>query len=228
MEVPKKQRKKDLIKNKTCLITKPKQMKFTLITLLFIFINSQPKIVPASKNTSPEFSQVSVRDTLQQSKEKTFDTITEKYGQNIEANSDFQWDANQKLEKLLKHYGDNIPDYYGGGFINEKGNLVVNIKGELSKGKAQVIDVIGGENVLFQSKKYSHNELNAIMDYLNEFAQKPENKNYMDNLSAWSQMEDYVEVCFVKMNENSQNEYKNKILNSDAIRFKECGRIRLE
>ncbi|WP_312820390.1 hypothetical protein [Kaistella carnis] len=50
----------------------------------------------------------------------------------------------------------------------------------------------------------------------------------MDNLSAWSQMEDYVEVCFVKMNENSQNEFRKNILNSDAIRFKECGRIRLE
>ena len=99
-------------------------MKFSLITLLFFFTNCQPKIIPTSKNISPEFSQASVKDTLQQSKEKTLDTIPEKYGQNIEADSDFQWDANQKLEKLLKYYGDNIPDYYGGGFINNKRNLV--------------------------------------------------------------------------------------------------------
>lgn len=60
----------------------------------------------------------------------------------VEADASFQWDANQKLEKLLKHYGKNIPNYYSGAFINDKGNLVINIRGNLQKGKSEVIRLL--------------------------------------------------------------------------------------
>lgn len=103
----------------------------------------------------------------------------------VEADASFQWDANQKLEKLLKHYGKNIPDYYGGAFINDKGNLVVNIKGNLVKGKEQVIKIIGSKNVLFDTKKYSYKELNSVMDYLNEYSRNPKNKPYSENMKTW-------------------------------------------
>lgn len=116
-----------------------------------------------------------------------------------------------------------MPDYFGGGFIDEKGNLVINIKGKLENGKAKVIKIIGSNKIRFQSTKYSNKELNNIMDYLNNFAQKPENKKNTSNLSGWSQMEDNIEVCFKKMDKNSEADFRKYILNSEAIRFKECG-----
>ena len=119
-----------------------------------------------------------------------------------------------------------MPDYFGGGFIDEKGNLVINIKGKLENGKGKVTNIIGSDNIRFKSTKYSSKELNDIMEYLNNFAQKPENKKTIINLSGWSLMENYIEVCFKKMEENSEADFRKYILDSEAIRFKECGEFR--
>lgn len=217
-------------------------MKFILTFFLLLVLNCQPKISTDSKsqNNTPEFPSIPARDTIiqsvknsQVSKSHELHTITNKIPEQIkpsfvEADAGFQQEANEKLTKLLKHYGENMPDYFGGGFIDEKGNLVINIKGNLVSGKAKISHIIGSENVIFQNTKYSNKELIAIMDYLNDFAQKPENKKYTANLSAWSQMENYIEVCFIKMNENSEADFRKYILDSEAIRFKECGRIQFQ
>jgi len=119
-----------------------------------------------------------------------------------------------------------LPDYFGGGFIDEKGNLVVNIKGKLENGKRKITNIIGSDNIRFKSTKYSSKELNDIMDYLNHFAQKSENKKTITNLSGWSLMANYIEVCFKKMDKNSEVDFRKYILDSEAIRFKECGEFR--
>lgn len=142
-----------------------------------------------------------------------------------EADASFQWEANQKLEKLLKHYGKNIPDYYGGAFINDKGNLVINIRGNLQKGKSEVIKIIGAGNVLFQNKKYSYKELNDIMNFLNEFAQNPQNRDKMKNVPCWGlmELENYVEVCMLENTPEKQAEFRKNVLDSDAVRFRKSG-----
>lgn len=143
----------------------------------------------------------------------------------VEADASFQWDANQKLEKLLKHYGNNIPNYYSGAFINDKGNLVINIRENLQKGKSEVIKIIGARNVLFQNKTYSYKELNDIMNFLNEFAQNPQNRDKMKNVPCWSlmELENYVEVCMLENTPEKQAEFRKNVLDSDAIRFRKSG-----
>ena len=188
-------------------------------------IKSQNHTLEIDTLQSVENSPVMISLTLDTVKQKLHEEIKQN---SVEADADFQWEANEKLSKLLKHYGEKMPDYFGGGFIDEKGNLVINIKGKLENGKAKVIKIIGSNKTRFQSTKYSNKELNNIMDYLNDFAQKPENKKYTANLSAWSQMENYIEVCFVKMNENSEADFRKYILDSEAIRFKECGKIQFQ
>lgn len=142
-----------------------------------------------------------------------------------EADAGFQWEANQKLEKLLKHYGKNIPDYYSGAFINDKGNLVINISGNLQKGRSEVIKIIGAGNVLFQNKKYSYKELNDIMNFLNEFAQNPQNRDKLKNVPCWSlmELENYVEVCMLENTPEKQAEFRKNVLDSDAVRFRKSG-----
>ena len=211
-------------------------MKYISIVLLVIILSCQQKKSTNinSQNHTVESSSILGIDTIQSaenrqvSKSNALDTITqilpEQRKQNsVEADADFQWEANEKLSKLLKHYGEKMPDYFGGGFIDEKGNLVIDIKGKLENGKAKVIKIIGSNKIRFQSTKYSNKELNNIMDYLNNFAQKPENKKITSNLSGWSQMEDHIEVCFKKMDKSSEADFRKYILNSEAIRFKECG-----
>lgn len=213
-------------------------MKYLSIVLLVIILSCQQKKSKniESQNHTVESSSILGIDTIrsaenrQVSKSNALDTIEQKLPEqrkqnSVDADADFQQGANEKLTKLLKHYGENMPDYFGGGFIDDKGNLVINIKGNLKNGRIKVNNIIGRENVRFLSTKYSNKELIDIMDYLNEFAQNPENKKITSNLSGWSQMEDHIEVCFKKMDKNSEGDFRKYILNSEAIRFKECGQF---
>ena len=208
-------------------------MKNISIIILIFVLNCQQKKSTEIKSQN----HIVERDTVQNvennpvSKSLAKDTAKQKLPvkikqNSVEADSDFQRVANEKLSKLLKIYGENLPDYFGGGFIDEKGNLVINIKGKLENGKEKVTNIIGSNNIRFKSTKYSSKELNDIMEYLNNFAQKPENKKAIINLSGWSLMENYVEVCFKKMDKNSEADFRKHILDSEAIRFKECGEFR--
>ena len=208
-------------------------MKYISIIILIFVLSCQQKKSTEVKSQN----HIVERDTVQNvennpvSKSLAKDTAKQKLPvkikqNSVEADSDFQRVANEKLSKLLKIYGENLPDYFGGGFIDEKGNLVINIKGKLENGKEKVTNIIGSNNIRFKSTKYSSKELNDIMEYLNNFAQKPENKKAIINLSGWSLMENYVEVCFKKMDKNSEADFRKHILDSEAIRFKECGEFR--
>ena len=147
----------------------------------------------------------------------------------VEADASHQQHANNKLDSLLNSEED-ISDYYAGSYIDADGNLIINIKGDLDEGKAKIISIIGDEQVQFRKKQFSHKELSDIMTYLNEFAEKPENSKYIENLSSWALMEreNHVEVCMIEMNEKAKEDFKNHILDSDAIVFKECGPVILE
>ena len=111
-------------------------MKNISIIILIFVLNCQQKKSAEIKNQN----HIVERDTVQNvesnpvseslAKDTAKQKLPEEIKQNsVEADADFQWEANEKLSKLLKHYGENLPDYFGGGFIDEKGNLVINIKG---------------------------------------------------------------------------------------------------
>ncbi len=176
----------------------------------------------AFKNNEGVKNRIPKVDTLKKSltKEKPF----------IEADADFQWDANQKLEKLLKHFGKNIPDYYGGAFINDKGNLVINIKGNLQDGKSKITKIIGSENVLFQTSKHSLNELNRIMDVINKSFENPALKIYTKNIMSAGSYEDkgYVEVGLKDNSPEKQKEFRQRIINSPLLKFVKSGPIVLQ
>ena len=147
-----------------------------------------------------------------------------------EADAAFQWEANQKLEKLLKHFGKNIPGYYGGAFINDSGDLEINLFGDTAKGKREIIKIIGSENVHFNTQKYSYNELNKLMTFLNDFAQNPANKKYAENMSFWGVMEKegYVQMGLLDNSPEKIKEFKAHIHNSPAIKFVKSSGIILQ
>ena len=110
-------------------------MKNISIIILILVLNCQQKKSTEIKNQN----HIVERDTVQNvesnpvSKSLAKDTAKQKLPEEIkqnsvEADADFQWEANDKLSKLLKHYGENLPDYFGGGFIDEKGNLVTVVR----------------------------------------------------------------------------------------------------
>lgn len=214
-------------------------MKYISISLLLLLLNCQKKMSADTKseNYTTDSPSGTRKDTVQSAEviqaaesEQTDTVIQNQLEQTkegfVEADADFQWEANNKLTKLLNYYGKNLPDYFGGGAIDDKGNLVINIKGNLKNGRMNVTKIIGSKGIIFKSSKFSNKELNDIMEYLNAFAQKDENKKFTSNLSAWSLMEDHVEVCFKVMHENSEVDFRKYILDSEALRFKECGEFK--
>ena len=148
----------------------------------------------------------------------------------LEADASFQWDANQKLEKLLKHYGKNIPDYYGGAFINDKGHLVISIKGNLQDGKPKISKIIGTDNIIFQSSKHSLNELKRIMDVINKSFENPSKKPYTKNIMTAGSFENkgYVEIGLKDNSIEKQNEFRKHIIDSPLLKFVKSGPIVLQ
>lgn len=78
---------------------------------------------------------------------------------------------------------------------------------------------------MFQNKIYSYKELNDIMNFLNEFAQNPQNRDKMKNVPCWGlmELENYVEVCMLENTPEKQAEFRKNVLDSDAIRFRKSG-----
>lgn len=180
-----------------------KMKNFVAATFLLFIISCHQKTkeTEEAKTDVPEI--VKETDTKTESSEPKTDTLTPKKNETfVEADADFQQDANLKLEKLLKKFGSHFPDYYGGAFINDQGNLVINIKGNLAKGKTEVIKIIGSENVLFEARKYSHKELSDIMNYLNDFSRNPKNKPYSQNMKSW-ELHDMEGIIGVGLSDNS-------------------------
>ena len=147
-----------------------------------------------------------------------------------EADASFQWDANRKLEKLLNHFGKNMPDYYGGAFINDKGNLVININGNLEEGKSKISTIIGTENILFQPAKHSLNELNRVMEVINKSFENPALKEYTKNIMTAASLEDkgYVEVGLKDNSPEKQKEFRKHIIDSPFLKFVKSGPVVLQ
>ena len=91
----------------------------------------------------------------------------------IEGDASHQFLASLLYTKLITTIGKpskdipmavSYPDYFGGAFTDEGGNLTILIKGELKYGEEQVISIIGRSSILrFVECSYSYQELTDIM-----------------------------------------------------------------
>lgn len=133
-------------------------------------------------------------------------------------NSYFGYGKNSSNSKINNQY----PDYYGGAFINETGQLNVLIKGSINRYKKNITDIIGNQNVAFIECKNSYQELKNIMSTLNEFKQNPSNITISSNFNAFSlnDADNVVEVQLEDISDLKQKEFKKHVINNHkAIKF---------
>lgn len=118
------------------------------------------------------------------------------------------------------------PDYYGGSYVNDNGDLVVCIIENKIKSvnqiKSNVRKVIGANGVIFKTVDYSFNYLNGIMNTLNEYVISNNTMNKVENINAfyYSQIDNCIIVELDNCNENVIQNFKNKVIDSPAIKFK--------
>lgn len=71
---------------------------------------------------------------------------------------------------LMDHFGETLPDWYGGAYLDERGALMVLlVEGRAPGDKSlelEVLDVVGNIPLGFTSAKYSRNELSRMNDEL--------------------------------------------------------------
>lgn len=159
----------------------------------------------------------------------------------FEVDASHQWDANEKLHKLIASFGlkrnqlseevPNYPDYYGGAYITGKGDLVVLIHGEQEKGKQAVDAVIGSGNVKFSTAQYSYNYLSGLMDDLNELAMRRKNPEILENLTSFSLMDasNEVEVQVLGLNDQKRAKLHKLLFDKPGFTFKvSTGRFKAE
>lgn len=139
-------------------------------------------------------------------------------------------------EKLLNSFGmigtrslsDNeYPDYYGGGYINDDGKLVVFVKGDFSKNKSILANSIGDyDNIMYVSGDYSYKELKGIISDITEFIDKNRENDIAKNIRYYylNDFENNVVVELDRYSDGEIEEFKDNVVNSTAIVFKKCER----
>ena len=73
----------------------------------------------------------------------------------------------EDYQKLMDHFGSSYPDWYGGAYLDESGQLVEDKDPGDKTLELQVLDWTGSDTVMFSSCKYSLAQLSELMDQLN-------------------------------------------------------------
>ena len=116
------------------------------------------------------------------------------------------------------------PDYYGGGYIDTDGNVVVLVKGELKKFINEFQTRTMSNNVIVKNCQYSYNELVELNNKLIKVFSDETTRNELQWTSIGIDTEkNKIVIGLINCTENAKNKFKNKVSNSDAIDFKEGG-----
>lgn len=121
----------------------------------------------------------------------------------------------------------DYPDYYGGSYIDNDGNLVVYVKAdnETIKQRTNLLSSLANSNdIKYKQADYSYNILNSIMNKLNEYKLNNNNNNIANNFNSYyiSDIENAVIVNLEDINEEKINEFKKNVVESPAIIFKKA------
>lgn len=184
-------------------------------------------------------SDADLHQELNTNEELAAKSLNEKPG--IEADASHQWEANEKLTKLIESFGTTknrfqeevakYPEYYGGAYITEQGRLTVLLHGDQEKGRQAVHAVIGSDNVEFKAAEYSYGYLTTVMDDLNEFALSKKDPASLEFLTEFALMDasNEVEVQVIGLNDQKIAALRKSVFNKPGIKFKEStGRVKTE
>lgn len=108
--------------------------------------------------------------------------------------SDRKTQARDAGTRLLESFGKtrgsslndyNYPDYYGGGYINKEGKLVIFIKGELSSIQETVSRTVANDDVVeYAQAVYSYKELKNTLANIASFIENNREDLTAENINA--------------------------------------------
>lgn len=166
----------------------------------------------------------------------TSDDISDDFAEQANADVNRQAGAIEIGKKLLDSFGTTgtrsaneieYPDYYGGGYINEDGKLVVFVKGDFSKNRKTLISSIGDyDNIMYVIGDNSYKDLKAILSDITVFIDENKESGIAKNIKCYylNDFENNIVVELGSCSDSDIEAFKVNVVNSSAVTFKQCER----
>jgi hypothetical protein len=131
--------------------------------------------------------------------------------------------AIETIEELYDYFptsefGAVYPDYFGGRYINDEGELVL-LKAPLN-GSMITPTFKYFDDTIVKEVEFSFNELSAKMDLLDEYSSKSEN---IENVSGWAldSALNRIIIYLIDYSDEAINSFRNEIMDSPKFMFEE-------
>lgn len=156
--------------------------------------------------------------------------LIEKYGEEFMANLDRAHENDEALMALFSknESGEPVyPDFIGGIYYNDDGNMVVQLVTDAQTSdvdlRTAVDNLIAERNIIVEYVEFSHNEISATIDTLNAIYFSEDRPDAFDNVDSFgeSTSNNRVEVEMRVCSEEEIARFKETILDSPILSFVE-------
>jgi len=172
------------------------------------------------------------RLTRQQKANEIYETFLKSYGlatmeyETVEIDGEV-CQTSKLGEGKVELKSDDYPDYYGGAYIDDCGELVIHIVGDLDSCQGEIKKVINQkEGYSLQQAAYSYKELLELKDYLEELSVNDKQSEIFSNIVGYGP-DDRNNLFLIEMNILNKEhiaKFKENISDSDMIIFKQGGK----
>lgn len=163
------------------------------------------------------------------------DFIQEDSTEQVVNNSDKNAKAREAGKKILDSFGmtrsqslndDGYPDYYGGGYINDNGKLVVYIKGDIEANTVKLSKGVKDDAVVYIQGNYSYKELKSLLNRITSYIESNHESLIAKNIKCYY-LNDFGNNVVVELEECSNTDvdaFNTEVIHSSGIVFKKSTR----
>ena len=154
--------------------------------------------------------------------------LIEKYGEEFMANLDQAHENDEALMALFpkNESGEPVyPDFIGGIYYNDDGNMVVQMVTDAQPDDTELLaaveDFIEERDIIVENVEFSHSEIKATMDTLETLYFADDRPDAFDNVESIAEdtLNNRVEIRMLVYNEEEIARFKETALNSPMIGF---------
>lgn len=172
----------------------------------------------------------------QQSSNKRSVQNPQEYSEDINSASAQNIDVMALHDKLMSSFSDDwieresdpelYPEYYGGSFVDNNGNFVIAVTGNVDKNREYLINILETDNFKIETVRYSYRQMMRVMDDIDSFLT---NSNIAENHPVLERfagaypdvMDNRVKVLLTEINDEVISSFKKDITNSPLIVFEQ-------
>lgn len=140
--------------------------------------------------------------------------------------------ANENKEKYIHTFSHDhlnrviYPEYYGGAYINNQYELVINIIGDSISAQNDIKRRLGNDKIIIRQCDYSYRQLTIVADSINNFTRNIVNKHILTKIKFddcyVSDENNRVVVKLLSVDKENVDEFKKQIFSSPAIMFEKA------